>query len=82
MNDARNIAVLARTAALNCSVNINVIWYRVAKIEIFRTGYYDGRGARLTTTLGPLDGKPQPTPPVGPRRLPAAAGRKPDDGRS
>jgi hypothetical protein len=39
------------------------------KIEIFRTGYYDGRGARLTTTLGPLDGKPQPTPPVGPRRL-------------
>ena len=39
------------------------------KIEIFRTGYYDGRGARLMTTLGPFAGKPQPTPPVGPRRL-------------
>jgi hypothetical protein len=32
------------------------------KIEIFRTGYYGGRGARLMTTLGPLEGKPQPTP--------------------
>ena len=39
------------------------------KIEIFRTGYYGGRGARLMTTLGPLEGKTQPTPPVGPRRL-------------
>lgn len=32
------------------------------QIEIFRTGYYAGRGARLMTKLGPLDGKPQPTP--------------------
>lgn len=39
------------------------------QIEIFRTGYYGGRGARLMTTLGPLEGKTQPTPPVGPRRL-------------
>ncbi|MCB1233495.1 MAG: hypothetical protein KDM91_00305 [Verrucomicrobiae bacterium] len=31
-------------------------------IEIFRTGHYGGRGARLMTTLGPLKGKPQPTP--------------------
>ena len=31
-------------------------------IEIFRTGYYGGRGARLMTTLGPFDGKPQPVP--------------------
>ena len=39
------------------------------KIEIFRTGYYQGRGARLMKTIGPLEGKPQPVPPVGERRL-------------
>ena len=38
-------------------------------IEIFRTGYYGGRGARLMTTLGPLQGTPQPIPPVGDKRL-------------
>lgn len=32
------------------------------QIEIFRTGYYGGRGARLMTTLGPLQGGPQPVP--------------------
>jgi hypothetical protein len=31
-------------------------------IEIFRTGYYGGKGARLMQTLGPFKGKPQPTP--------------------
>ena len=31
-------------------------------IEIFRTGYYGGRGARLMTTLGPFPGKTQATP--------------------
>lgn len=39
------------------------------QIEIFRTGYYSGRGARLMATLGPFDGKAQGVPPVGPRRL-------------
>lgn len=39
------------------------------QIEIFRLGYYGGRGARRLATLGPLPGKPQSTPPVGPRRL-------------
>jgi hypothetical protein len=39
------------------------------KIEVFRTGYYGGAGARLMTTLGPFQGKEQPVPPVGPRRL-------------
>ncbi|MCA9226996.1 MAG: hypothetical protein KDA47_15345 [Planctomycetales bacterium] len=50
-------------------------------IEIFRTGYYGGRGARLMTVPGPFDGRPmtklgpfegrtQPTPePQGERRL-------------
>jgi len=39
------------------------------KIEVFRTGYYGGAGARHMTTLGPFQGKPQPTPEVGPKRL-------------
>ena len=39
------------------------------KIEIFRLGYYGGKGARLLHTLGPFDGAPQPLPQVGPKRL-------------
>ena len=39
------------------------------KIEIFRMGYYGGRGARLMSVLGPFAGKKQPTPPVGPRAI-------------
>jgi hypothetical protein len=40
------------------------------RIEIFRTGYYGGRGARRMKTIGPLEGKTQPTPqPQGERRL-------------
>ena len=38
-------------------------------IEVFRTGYYGGRGARLMATLGPFDGVAQPVPPMGPKRL-------------
>lgn len=38
-------------------------------IEIFRTGYYGGRGARLMTKLGPFDGHEQPVPEIGPNRL-------------
>lgn len=39
-------------------------------LEIFRTGYYGGCGARLMSTLGPFDGKAQPIPkPVGDKRL-------------
>ncbi|WP_218032891.1 N,N-dimethylformamidase beta subunit family domain-containing protein [Brevifollis gellanilyticus] len=39
------------------------------KIEIFRTGYYGGKGARLMTELGPFEGTAQPTPEVGEKRL-------------
>src|SRR4051812_12445544 len=39
------------------------------EIEVFRMGYYGGRGARLMTTLGPFQGKPQPTPKPGPKDL-------------
>ena len=35
------------------------------QIEIFRMGYYGGRGARRMTVLGPFEGKSQPLPPVG-----------------
>ena len=43
------------------------------RIEIFRTGYYGGRGARLMTTLGPFDGRTQPTPEPGDKLLHACA---------
>ena len=39
------------------------------KIEIFRTGYYGGKGARLMTELGPFDGNEQPVPEIGTKRL-------------
>ncbi|MDB4676643.1 hypothetical protein OAF09_00290 [bacterium] len=39
------------------------------KIEIFRTGYYGGRGARLMKTIEGLKGERQSTPEYGPKRL-------------
>jgi len=39
------------------------------QVEIFRMGYYGGRGARLMTTLGPFDGATQPDPDVQDLRL-------------
>ena len=39
------------------------------KIEIFRTGYYGGRGARWMTTLGPFEGTSQEVPRMGAKRL-------------
>ncbi|OWK43498.1 N,N-dimethylformamidase beta subunit family domain-containing protein [Fimbriiglobus ruber] len=38
-------------------------------IEIYRLGYYQGTGGRHVATLGPVDVKPQPTPPVGSMRI-------------
>ena len=38
-------------------------------LEIFRTGFYGGAGARLMTTVGPLKGTSQPTPAPGPKDL-------------
>lgn len=38
-------------------------------IDVYRMGYYGGTGGRLMKTLGPFEGKPQPTPPVGEHRL-------------
>lgn len=39
------------------------------RLEIFRMGYYGGRGARLMKTIGPLDAKTQPTPQPGAKNL-------------
>jgi hypothetical protein len=39
------------------------------RIEIFRMGYYNGRGARLMTTIGPLEGIAQPVPQPGAKDL-------------
>ncbi len=47
------------------------------KIEIFRTGYYGGRGARLMTTLGPVRGQAAADSQPGPRRTCTSAGGKP-----
>ena len=39
------------------------------QIEIFRTGYYGGKGARLMKTIGPLQGEAQPVPQPGEKDL-------------
>ena len=38
-------------------------------IDIYRLGYYGGKGGRHMLRLGPLEGKPQPDPPVGEERV-------------
>jgi hypothetical protein len=42
---------------------------RPFQIEIFRTGFYGGCGARLMTTLGPFEGRKQPVPAIGDKNL-------------
>lgn len=39
------------------------------KIEVFRMGYYEGRGARLVKELGPFEGVVQPEPEKGEKNL-------------
>jgi hypothetical protein len=38
-------------------------------IDIYRLGYYGGKGGRHLARLGPFEGKAQPTPPVSEERL-------------
>ena len=38
-------------------------------LDIYRTGYYGGAGARLMRQLGPFKGVTQPDPPIGPKRV-------------
>jgi hypothetical protein len=42
---------------------------RPFRLEIFRTGYYGGTGARLMSSIGPIQGKTQPTPMLGEKNL-------------
>ena len=55
------------------------------KLEIFRTGYYNGDGARLVKRFDSLTGVPQPDPPIGENYLrecqwePAVEFEIPDD---
>lgn len=37
-------------------------------IDLYRLGYYQGKGGRFVQRLGPFPGQVQPTPPVGDRR--------------
>ncbi|HVJ68875.1 MAG TPA: N,N-dimethylformamidase beta subunit family domain-containing protein, partial [Caulifigura sp.] len=39
------------------------------KLEVFRTGYYGGKGARLVKEMGPFDGIAQPIPTPGEKNL-------------
>ena len=57
---------------------------RPFQIEIFRTGYYGGKGARLMNTLGPFQGKAQPVPArrrTQSARMPVGAVRRAEDSR-
>jgi hypothetical protein len=38
-------------------------------IDLYRLGYYQGKGGRFLQRLGPFEGKTQPTPPVGEGRV-------------
>lgn len=42
---------------------------RKFRLEIFRSGYYGGRGARKMMELGPFDATTQVTPPIGEKSL-------------
>src|SRR3954449_11990074 len=39
------------------------------RADVYRMGYYGGRGGRHVRTVGPLDGRAQPTPSDGPKNL-------------
>lgn len=38
-------------------------------IDVYRLGYYGGKGGRHVLRLGPFQGKPQPDPPIGEERV-------------
>ena len=42
---------------------------RQFRLELFRMGYYGGKGARLVKTFEPMKGKTQPTPEPGEKAL-------------
>src|SRR5882724_2478266 len=38
-------------------------------LDLYRMGFYGGKGGRLVARLGPFQGRVQPDPPIGPERL-------------
>jgi hypothetical protein len=60
-----------QSVAAGDSIDIMVSTNPASKfqIEIFRTGYYGGRGARLMKTVGPFQGEKQPDPTPGEKNL-------------
>ena len=51
--------------SLHVSCNPDSVFH----IDIFRAGFYGGRGGRQVAALGPFQGRTQDDPPIGPRRL-------------
>lgn len=58
---------LKRGESLDIMVSTNPV--QKFELEIFRTGYYNGCGARLMTKLGPFDGVKQEDPAIGAKNL-------------
>lgn len=50
-------------------VMISTFPHQSYKIDLYRTGYYGGTGARHLQTLGPFEGKQQPTPSPGDKNI-------------
>jgi hypothetical protein len=38
-------------------------------LDLYRMGFYGGDGGRLVKSLGPFEGRPQPDPPIGEKRV-------------
>ncbi|HLA58977.1 MAG TPA: N,N-dimethylformamidase beta subunit family domain-containing protein [Puia sp.] len=56
-------------AGETCKISVSVEPADEYKIDIFRMGYYGGKGGRLVKSIGPLSGIPQPTPTDGNKNL-------------
>jgi hypothetical protein len=59
------------SAAAGDAIELKVSTNPAAKftVDLYRLGYYGGKGGRLVERFGPLAGSPQPDPPVGGERL-------------
>jgi hypothetical protein len=52
----------------NARCGIQHCWPTAVSIDLYRIGYYGGKGGRHVTRLGPFTVAPQPTPPIGDHR--------------
>lgn len=59
------------SAAAGETVEIRVSTNPAAKftLDLYRLGFYGGKGGRLIERFGPLEGQPQPEPPIGDVRV-------------